>query len=219
MTFEEENEYLYIQYVLTLKNDGGWYRATRQAVAAHHFGEYAQATWSYLTRLMSDNGDCSTRSMKAANGALRFIEYLMRRVALICWHEEESFDANKSKEYGAYRECLSCLTKAWLLPPVCYLGPSTANAEPEQPTNLEPESEIMNPDAIKSIAPAFVTQHLIYGQNVTNMSDAALITAIKQVEREIADLKAVATTSTKITAMAEALTSMLAQIVKTLDAR
>lgn len=227
MTIDEENEYLYTQYVLTLKNDGDWYRATRKAVADQHYGSYADVTWGYLIPIMQDNGDCSTRSMEKTGR--RFIEFMMRRVALVCWHEEDAFDFDKSKLGRAYRDCVGSLKEAGLLPRVYFLGPSTAKAEPEpeQPSNPETESPIMNPDNIyKSIAdyisapaPAFQTLHLVYGQNVDSMPAAALITAIKQVENEINSLKAVATPSTKIAAMIEDLTSMLNEIVKTLDAK
>lgn len=49
------------------------------------------------------------------------------------------------------------------------------------------------------------------------MSEAQLINAIKQIEAEIADLKAVKTKSSRITAKVKELEDMLAKVVEQLD--
>ena len=70
-----------------------------------------------------------------------------------------------------------------------------------------------------TMAPAFETKSYIFGNEVKNMTEEALIGAIKRVEEQIADLKAVKTKSTKIAANVAKLQEQLASIVAELDAR
>lgn len=91
-------------------------------------------------------------------------------------------------------------------------------------TNLqsEKEPEVMNhtdSHVSPSAAPAFQTLHLVFGVNVEYMSPAQLVDAIKRVESEIADLKAVKTKSAYIAGQVKELETMLAKIVETLDAK
>lgn len=74
----------------------------------------------------------------------------------------------------------------------------------------------MNPTTATN-APAFETRHLVYGRNVDSLTESELISAIKQVEGEIADLKAVKTKSSRITAKVKELEEMLTKIVEVLD--
>lgn len=89
--------------------------------------------------------------------------------------------------------------------------------------SINPEIIIMNDNTCSSLtspsAPAFETKHFVYGQNISTLSADQLITSIKRIEREIADLRAVKTSSIKITKMIEDLTSMLAKTVEHLDAK
>jgi hypothetical protein len=94
-----------------------------------------------------------------------------------------------------------------------------------QPCTLQiPEGEdSMNDNYAKAgyttMAPAFETKSYIFGNEVKNMTEEALIGAIKRVEEQIADLKAVKTKSTKIAANVAKLQEQLASIVAELDAR
>ena len=76
--------------------------------------------------------------------------------------------------------------------------------------------KITNP---AKMSPAFETKNYIFGNDVATMSEEALIQAIKRVEEQIADLKAVKTKSTKISANVAKLQEQLASIVAELDAR
>lgn len=77
------------------------------------------------------------------------------------------------------------------------------------------KEETMNPTA--ELKPAFETKHFVFGTNIADMTEAQLIDAIKQVEGEIADLKAVKTKSSRIAAKVKELDDMLAKIVEALD--
>jgi len=66
---------------------------------------------------------------------------------------------------------------------------------------------------------AFETKHYVFGTDVSTMNEADLISAIKKVENEIANLKSVKTKSTKISAKIAELKGMLDEIVSVLDSK
>lgn len=67
--------------------------------------------------------------------------------------------------------------------------------------------------------PAFQTKHFVYGHEIKMLSDAALITAIKSVEKEIDNLRAVKSESKKITQKIDELDKQRLAIIEQLDAR
>lgn len=67
--------------------------------------------------------------------------------------------------------------------------------------------------------PAFKTVSYVYGTPVESLSEAQMIGAIKEVEKEIENLKTVKTKSTKIAAKIKELEAMLASIVTALDGK
>lgn len=88
------------------------------------------------------------------------------------------------------------------------------------PTILSKSTEeipMNSSNATNVSAVAFETRHLVYGRNVDSLTESELISAIKQVEGEIADLKAVKTKSSRITAKVKELEEMLTKIVEVLD--
>lgn len=66
---------------------------------------------------------------------------------------------------------------------------------------------------------AFETRHYVFGIDVSTMSSGQLIEAIKRIEGEIADLKAVKTKSKHITEKIKSLDEMLGKVVEQLDAQ
>lgn len=78
------------------------------------------------------------------------------------------------------------------------------------------KEETMN-QSVPMSAPAFETKHYVFGVDIRNMTEAGLIDAIKRVEVEIADLKAVKTKSSRIAAKVKELEDMLSKIVEALD--
>lgn len=67
--------------------------------------------------------------------------------------------------------------------------------------------------------PAFKTVSYVYGTPVESLSEAQMIGAIKEVEKEIENLKTVKTKSSKIAAKIKELEAMLASIVTALDGK
>ena len=142
---------------------------------------------------MKKNRDSNSRSI-----AGHFIERLMSRVTLELW--DQAGCPGRDKHY--YEQ-----TKA-----VAHLR----NPKLSTPAELAstPESTIMSANA----STPFQTVNYVYGQDVKNLDTSALISSLKRVEKEIADLSGVTTESKKITRMIEDLTSMKVRIVEALDA-
>lgn len=67
--------------------------------------------------------------------------------------------------------------------------------------------------------PAFQTKHYVYGHEIKMLSDAELIDAIKNVEKEIDNLRAVKSESKKITQKIDELDKQRLAIIEQLDAR
>lgn len=67
--------------------------------------------------------------------------------------------------------------------------------------------------------PAFQTKHFVYGSDIKMLSDAELIDAIKNVEKEIDNLRAVKSESKKITQKIDELDKQRLAIIEQLDAR
>lgn len=106
------------------------------------------------------------------------------------------------------------LTLAYISSNEGYRDTFVRHIAPSQSTRytLSTHEEIpMNPTPVNNSAVAFETRHF------SSMSEAQLINAIKQIEAEIADLKAVKTKSSRITAKVKELEDMLAKVVEQLD--
>ena len=65
--------------------------------------------------------------------------------------------------------------------------------------------------------PAFATKHFVFGDDIASMDETQLINAVKVVENEIEDLKAIKVDSVRIKAKIKELKGMLKQIVARLD--
>jgi hypothetical protein len=66
---------------------------------------------------------------------------------------------------------------------------------------------------------AFQTKHFVYGHEIKTLTDTDLITAIKNVEKEIDNLRAVKSESKKITQKIDELDKQRLAIIEQLDAR
>lgn len=202
MTFDEEQKVIEREFILTIKNDGAWHRATREDVDDGNYGSYSRICHSFTDSLLEKLGMTTTSSTSKRSDSC--ILNVKTRVALLLWESEYVPDSRVTD-----KETL--ISNRELVREISRIG--SKRASQPQPEQTESET-IMN-----TTTPAFQTKHYIFGQDVSTMSTSQLIDSIKRVEKEIADLKAVATTSTKIGSMVEDLTSMLAKIVEVLDAQ
>lgn len=87
----------------------------------------------------------------------------------------------------------------------------------ERPTNPTPVPPKEQP--AMSDYPVFQTKHFVYGSDIKTMTDTDLITAIKNVEKEIDNLRAVKSESKKITQKIDELDKQRLAIIEQLDAR
>lgn len=80
-TLQEEDDYLFAQYVRALKNNFKWYRSASPHIATQMYERFALASYSYIRKLMDELGDENTNDG---------IPLLMRRVTMALWHESTS---------------------------------------------------------------------------------------------------------------------------------
>lgn len=202
MTFDEEQEIIEREFILTIENDKTWYGNTRYAVQNGRYEDFADTCHDYADQILRRTGMSTTSSTSKRSDTCML--NVKTRVALLLWESEGVPD---SKVVGK----ATLTSHRELVREISRIG--SKRASQPQPEQTESET-IMN-----TTTPAFQTKHYIFGQDVSTMSTSQLIDSIKRVEKEITDLKAVATTSTKIGSMVEDLTSMLAKIVEVLDAQ
>lgn len=203
MTFDKEQEIIERDFILTIENDRKWHDATRGYVDNGQYADYSHICHNYTDHLLRKLGMETTSSTSKRSDTCML--NVKTRVALQLWERENVPDSKVANKgvLSSHRDLVREISR---------IGSKPAAFNQIKP---QPESEtIMN-----TTTPAFQTKHYIFGQDVSTMSTSQLIDSIKRVEKEITDLKAVATTSTKIGAMVEDLTSMLAKIVEVLDAQ
>ena len=204
MTFDEEQEIIDREFILTIENDGKWHDATRGYVAAGRYQDYADICHDYTDQILRRTGMYTT-GFTSERSDTRMLN-VRTRVALQLWENEgvPDFEVVHTDTLVSHRELIREISRL----------------ESKRTTHVtQPQPEQTESETIMNTTPAFQTKHYVFGQDVSAMSTSQLIDSIKRVEKEIADLKAVATTSTKIGAMVEDLTSMLAKIVEVLDAQ
>lgn len=202
MTYDEEQEVIEREFILTIRNNGKWYEDTRDYVEGGRYEDFADICHDYTDQILRRTGMSTTSATdKRSDTCMLSVK---TRVALLLWESENVPDSKVTGKGTliSHRDHVREISR---------IGSKSAAFNQIKP---QPESE-----TIVNITPAFQTKHYIFGQDVSAMSTSQLIDSIKRVEKEIADLKAVATTSTKIGAMVEDLTSMLAKIVEVLDAQ
>lgn len=205
MTYDEEQEVIEREFILPIENDSKWYSDTREAVQHGQHEAFANICYAYADRILRQLGMETTSSTSRRSDTCML--NVKTRVALQLWEREGVPDFLVMD-----KDLL--ISHRYLVQEISRLkSKRTTRVTQPQPEQTESET-IMN-----TTTQAFQTKHYIFGQDVSAMSTSQLIDSIKRVEKEIADLKAVATTSTKIGAMVEDLTSMLAKIVEVLDAQ
>jgi hypothetical protein len=218
MTQDEiDNEYLYQQYVLTLKNDGKWYQRTREAVAEKNYARYIEFSWPFINAIMTKNRDSSSAHIDPRH---RSIPLMMRRVAMMLWYEETELDHSQLKPSAALQAHIRSVRDRGIAP-LILPGSQFYDANKFRQVHDETQYSI-NPaptkEEIMAQTPAFETKNFVFGQDVKDMNTAELISAVQKVEASIEKLKQVKTASTKIRDLITEQEEFLAKIVEHLDA-
>lgn len=185
---------LYDQVVLTLVNDGDWYRFVRYDSGWANFDDFRRASNKWRHNHKNRLGDYQNLEVEE-------VVY----VNVVCWEHVNEGRRFSQEDADTVEASSGNLYKY-------YVHTDNTPAE-QQPIKEEP---IM---ALPNTTLAFQTKHYIYGADVEQMSDAQLIDAIKKIEAEIADLASVKTKSTKVKAKIDELQAMLKSVVEVLDAK
>lgn len=197
---QARKDWLETQYILSLKNDGNWYRDTRAAVEERALSRFRTITWPYVQKLRTGLHD---------NPDKLDWPYILARMWMDEGHPLMDFRKNGGMtEWGTYLDLFPPPTPP-IPPELCtMLPPGVACTELD--TN-EQEKTMTN------TAPAFETKHMIFGQDASKMTQGELISAIKNLEAEIDNLKAIRTPSKAINARIDELNGMLKNVVAILD--
>lgn len=186
-------EDLDINYVLTIANEGQWYSDVCVAIEEGRFVKFHHRTKEWIDRIQRDRRESLNTSDRALVYLALWRQYGGKTSAVRDWAEKDDTAIHKSMRH-------------------------LLDSQAPQPDQTNPITEEEVPMSINTKI-AFQTRHYVYGTDVEQMTEEQLIHAIKQLEAEIADLKSVNTSSTRIQKRIEELKSMLTSVVGVLDAR
>ena len=190
------------QYVLSLVNDGEWYRTCgrRLAGSVAHLRHVPSITVNFVKRLANSLGEVSEIEDRA---------YIYMQ--LVAYYGHSWAEIRNQIGAGELRNHMTKLIDERI---------NERNNATLATETLQPIQQGETPvNQTTQAVPAFETKHYVFGQDVSNMTEGQLVDAIKRIENEIADLKTVKTKSTKITAKIAELNAMLAKVVEVLDAK
>lgn len=185
----DREQWLHDQVYLTIVNDGDWYRKATASMPSFDRVRYVSNRWREDLCPKEDR-QMSPEERRIVNMWL-YEDLLGRPLTLADIPSADGYRDTFVRHIAPFRSTR--------------YTPSTHEEIP------------MNPTPVNNSAVAFETRHFVYGTEVSSMSEAQLINAIKQIEAEIADLKAVKTKSSRITAKVKELEDMLAKVVEQLD--
>ena len=188
-------QHLYTQYVLSVINNGEWYR---------NFANRLEGRTEWLSRLPNEALKYVKPIARELGEELSTVDraYIYMMIASYYGHSNTTM-RNAMRHGGSFGAVMTTLIEAGQLA--------------TSPTPVEQEPAPMNQTA--STAVAFETRHYVYGMDVANMTSGQLIEAIKKLEAEIADLKGVKAKSEHIKKRIAELDGMLAKVVEVLDAK
>lgn len=189
-------QHLYTQYVLSVINNGEWYR---------NFANRLEGRTEWLSRLPSEARKYVKPIARELGEELSTVDraYIYMMIASYYDHSNTTM-RNAMRHDGSFRAVMTTLIEAGQLA----TSPTPVEQEPA------PMNQSNNVNAV-----AFETKHYVYGMDVTNMSSGQLIDAIKRIEAEIADLKGVKAKSEHLKKRITELEGMLAKVVEVLDAK
>lgn len=183
------------QYLLTAKNDGELYRSAAQKLRD---GRY----FSLVTELKAEYRRIASSLNEEVFISQR--DYFVVEM-LMYYHQDSAIPSQLQELVSAMQTSYSLET--------------SKSCEPTTNETINAAKPAKGKTMNKINTTPFATRHEIFGNDVSTMSEQDLIESIKQVEKEIATLKEVKTSSTKIKSKVEALEAMLAEIVKVLDSK
>lgn len=241
---QERIDFLESQVIPTFQNDGQFYNATQRYVDADNFDGFRSYYSNAQTRVlgsdlrgalgMYDRAYVCARLWAERGGSLDAIRLACSQAGLNASYLRAAKSVFEQMTKPVYDSKL-CDPKFYdpkLSTAVAETGQSVLSTITDTTGGLSgiythainnfpinKDEPTMNPTTANSATIPFETKHYVYGRLLETMQQNELIDAIKQIEAEIADLKAVKTKSTTIAAKVKELEEMLAKVVGVLDAR
>jgi hypothetical protein len=222
----KRRQYLYDQFVLTLQNEGDWYRS-----ACRYLQQYDSLTkfrtltddWvhNYVGRWNCDD----LNSMEYAYIQMELFKHLKEQgmtPPITAWPAAwvrcvEQIRACTKQERDAKMAKSEQRTKVSMDEILGHLENANETfLDVEEKLNAAIE-ETKEKNTMNNIP--FITKNYVFGQDVSVMTEDQLIASIKKVEAEIANLEAVKTKSKKIEQLIKDAKDGLAKIVEVLDAK
>jgi len=225
----ERLDHMTVQYVWALENNQAFMVRAKNEVERGHFSQFRRIVGTSIMPIRKLLGEEDRFALSGPEWSFLYLE-MWKRLGGACSAYGFSSDSNMA-EFNFQLERLQAAGYCYTTTGVRKRQDSNPCVEislgAPQPCQLNPEGELpMNdnyskayPTGTVTLAPAFETKSYIFGNDVKNMTEEGLISAIKRVEEQIADLKAVKTKSKKIAANVAKLEEALASIVAELDAR
>ena len=230
----ERHDHMITQYVWALENDAVFMAKAQYEVERSNFNEFRRLVGRHIipTRKLLDEN--TANALSGPEWSFLYLEMWMRLrygngkpsivYPQINEANQKDYDYQLDRLNAAgYMVTSKGVVKRPDMEPCPNQNPCAENLIGEIATcNLE---ITMNDNNAKCAigrtinATAFETKSYIFGADVAFMSEEGLIEAIKRVEEQIADLKAVKTKSKKIAENIAKLEAQLKSIVEVLDAR
>mgnify|MGYP000154895278 CR=1 FL=1 len=211
----ERLDHMTVQYVWALENDQVFMARAKHEVERGNFAQFRRLVGSFIMPIRKMLDEAQAHALSGTEWSFLYIEL---------WHRlrgkpHDFSHSNNQAEYDYQMDRLAeggcCLTRRGVERTVR----NEITAQQTSGENTMNDNYAKSPCATATLRPAFETKSYIFGNDVEHMSEDALISAIKRVEEQIADLKAVKTKSTKIAANIAKLQDQLGSIVAELDKR
>jgi hypothetical protein len=182
-------DHITTQYVWSLENEHVFVTKARHEAERDNFSQFQKLVTTNANPLRSALSDV----IHPEEWAYLYLEL---------WHRMGGFQPNygwHSDNADRYHRCKRCIAEAMA-------------TNPTQSTETPEETNMSNQITFKTVT-------YINNNDVLSLTDEQLITYIKAIEREIADLKSVATKSKKIEAKIAEAEATLAKVVEVLDSK
>lgn len=207
----ERQDHMTTQYIWALENDNAFITRARPMVEQGRFDAFRTAVSDAIRPTRALIGELNSHSIRGVEWSFLYLEMWVQMGGSTLLFSSAAhrlsfqFQLDRLREHGFALSPHGCVRTHTSPQPIPVPSLQTL-AEPEKETIMSTQINIKN-----------VT--FINGVDVTDMTDAQLIEAIKKVEAEIATLKAVGVKSTKIAAKITEAEATLAKVVEILDAR
>jgi hypothetical protein len=216
---EERKEFLITQYIWALENEQVFVTKAQHEVERGHFFQFSTYVQYYTRDLRRELQDVP----KAVEWAYLFTEMWSRmggHAPNYAWHSKDADIYHQQKRRLAEHAATTLTNPCAEVSLGQYLQEVTQLCQAVDTLTSQPISQFeTTKETPMSNKVIFKTVTFINNVDVNTLTEEQLIDAVKTIEREIADLKSVATQSKKIAAKIADAEATLAKVVKVLDAK